>query len=123
MITLVYYTPGAIVDEDFYMEVDEINPEKHAKELPKGAFMFNYLYKREGKIDGIEYCSIRKESTQRFHIDAKLLDKLQVKMLNIDGRYDILLSNMKHNDYKLVIKERTGNVKPYDYKKDAFITT
>ncbi len=120
-ITLVYYGPGLFMPEDYYKDVDEINPTKHVKELPDRAYKFYYMYNKVVIIEDIEYISASKKTTRHYHIDALLLNKEMVEELNTDGHKDTLLSNMDCNDWDYVIKERTLNFQPYDSKKDVFI--
>lgn len=120
-IILHYYSPGAIIAEEGTRKVDEINPMEHAKELKDYVFEFWYTYSKTLKMDGLDFTSKSRDKTRHYHINAELWNEKIVKSKNINNKHRILLSNMRSNNWDYVIRERTGNVRPYDMEKDAFI--
>jgi hypothetical protein len=118
-----YFTPGTIVSNEGVREVPERNPYQIARDLPSGAFAFEFFDKlvAVGEEGGQEVAltSGERNKSGRFYIDAEKLTATDVEAL--PGDHSILLDNMRGNRWPAVLRCRTGNFQPMQ-AGDSIIT-
>ena len=121
---IAYLTPGSFMSEESTRKVEKRNPEEDIKEAPEYAFAFFYfdIVKTSVKVgdEQVDTSSGRRNISNRYYIDAEVLDLKAVEAL--EGDTEILIRNMKGNGYDQVVRCRTGNFQPLD-EKDVLLTT
>jgi hypothetical protein len=118
-----YFMPGAFVSEEGTREVPERNPYQIARDLPSGAFAFEFFDKlvttAEESGQEVTLASSERNKSGRFYIDAERLTATDIEALPGDHR--ILLDNMRGNHWPAVLRCRTGNFQPMQ-DGDSIIT-
>lgn len=114
-----YLVPGAFFSEEYskQFEADEDWVREATRQAPPNAFCFSLytltlnqeLHEAAAK-DGYDLKPKRSKLPGKYYIDGKVHNLADIKAM--DGM-EILASNMECNDWKLVIKCRTGNFQPF----------
>lgn len=116
---------GAVLPERHLHTVDGRDPRRDAKAVAGQVFAFRYfeaaaVADRFGVLSECDLCrrwragdlSADLEPTNLsgfYYIDADLLSLADVRAMNRDGGYDILISNMQNNGWDSILRCRTGN--------------
>jgi hypothetical protein len=111
-VELLY--PGTFFSEKEVVKVSEREPEKIAKKYPKAfAFKFYDLTSVEVVVDGEKrvVSGKRKNESPTYYPDGDLFNAKQLSQL---PGMDILVSNMKGNGWKRVVRTRCGNFQPFE---------
>lgn len=118
-----YLYPGLIVSNESNMEVPDRNPEREARrEAADSAFGFSYFDIVSAVVEIgetlIQTTSNRRNISCTYYIDGEVLDIDQVAAL--PGDHQIMLDNMRCNDWDRVVRCRSGNFQPFD-ESDALV--
>ena len=117
-----YSYPGALFSEYETKVVKSRSPKTH--KIPEGAFAFQYFDQtsKTVKVGGEPQVVFgkRKNVSKTYYPDGKLYTIDDLKK-DDSGDFSILISNMKCNDWPVVIRTRRGNYQPFDEKKDELL--
>lgn len=115
--------PGSLMSEEQSSAIDHRDPA--LIKVVDGAFAFRFydLKTLAGTLeDGSPVSkSERINISKTYYPGGELFTAEDVERLEPKKQYQILLSNMRGNDYKQVVRTRRGNFQPFDEKNDAVI--
>ena len=127
-----YHIPGAFFSESSRKKLTSYSVEEAMKHFPQYAFAFHLfdVETRTGTLEDGEKIEKKKEVNEsgRYYPGAELYNLEQLNRLNDStktkskprGEFETLVSNMKCNEWDLIVKTRCGNWQPFD-KKDRVI--
>ncbi len=120
-----YVIPGSFFSEydTIIDESGERNIEKAVKNAPAGAVAFSFYAELEETVRAFgEQRTLQKRVNNSclYYIGGDIFTAEEVAQL--PGDYKTLLSNMKYNDYKHVIRTRRGNFQPFFEGSDILIS-
>lgn len=104
-----FFIPGSFVSET---SIKEINNRNDDIEIPNYVYGYMFYDENENKQE------INKTGMYYF---GEILTKEDIKLLNINNKYDITLSNMECNDINKIVKTKYGGIYPFK-KSDICIT-
>ena len=113
-----YYYCGILVDETESKEIKSRDIELIKTIMPKNAFGFSFFDKAYTEEGGIKFSSKTLNESPMYYVGGKVMNENDVRNYLIDNK--ILISNMHSNNWKQVIKTRSGNFKPFT-KKDILL--
>lgn len=121
---VTYYFPGTFFSEESGRPVGSRDPRQAAVNAPETAFAFTFhdVATTTAEVDGqeVKLASRAPNQSGRFYIDAEKLTADDVAAMGDDGR--ILLSNMRGNNWPVMLRCRTGNYQPLT-EADQVITS
>lgn len=110
-----YLIPGSFFAES---ETKKVSSRDISKlKVPDYAFGFQFFDITSTQVDGEKLEGRPKNFSKRYLLAEEVLDQEGVKKKIPDN--DVLLSNMRNNGYKHVVKTRRGNIQPAD--KDTIV--
>lgn len=110
-----YYYPGFLFSEESTRVLDLRDPQLAVQMAPESAFCF-VLYDIEEAPDlGPDFAVTPKPKNEsgRYYIGGRLYTIDEVRAMNLQGDYTILISNMESNHWDYVIQTRSGNWQPF----------
>lgn len=112
-IRVEFQHPGSFVDEYTSKSLESYDDEF---EVPASAVAYRFYELPDVPESTDEYTVVPKRMNEGpwHYVEASILTTEDVEELNTNGRYDILLSNMRGNGWGKVIKTRRGTFKPYE---------
>jgi hypothetical protein len=87
--------------------------------IPENATGFKFFDRNEAVIDGQVLKGEIENESGWFYIGQEFAEK-DIEAINTNGEYNILLDNLRFNDYKTVVKTRFGNWYPV-WDKDQVV--
>jgi hypothetical protein len=109
-----YEFPGSFFPESSSRDIRVRDPRLAVELAPEGAYAFAFYDVADDLPDlGPEYAVSRKPQNRsaRYFIDGRLVTIDDV--LALPGDHDILISNMRANEFERVVRCRTGNWQPF----------
>jgi hypothetical protein len=107
---LTYFYPGSFFNEESSKEVPKRNVASAVKGASPGAFAFQYHDRTKMVVDGETLWGPVKNKSPMHYIGGKVYTLPEVEAAF--PKEKILISNMKGNCYKRVIKTRVGSFQP-----------
>ena len=111
-----FFFPGVMFDESSVKEVT--NRDTKGVNVPNGAFGFRFFDVKTTEEDGVKMESDRLNESPMYYYGGRVMTLADVRREMPDSH--TLISNMRGNGYKRVIRCRTGNFKPFQ-KGDVHI--
>ena len=112
---IIFYYPGSLVNEE---ETKLISSRKDKIEIPKGSFGYRFFDRTEILKNG-EMLRGKPKNYSGMHYLGRKMSLAEVK--EELPRKRILISNMRGNNYKHVVKTIRGNFQPFE-KGDKIIS-
>lgn len=100
--------PGAFVSESSVREIKE--GERDNIEIPDGAFGYRFFERMETKSDNGETLKGNKRNVTGWHYKGQKLSLVDIE--NMYPEKDILISNMRNNNWMYVVKTKFGQFIP-----------
>jgi hypothetical protein len=112
-----FYYPGSFFSESSDLEVEDRDISK--LNIPKNCFCLKFFDIVYGEIDEVETKSGELNYSKNYFIGGKLytLDEIRKEF----PYEDILISNMKLNNWGRLIRCRTKNRQPFDEENDVIL--
>lgn len=111
-----FYFPGVMFDETSVKKVATRDTKDIS--VPNGAFGFRFFDVMTTEENGVKMESDKLNESPMYYYGGRIMTLAVVQREVPDAR--ILISNMRGNGYKRVIRCRTGNFKPFQ-KGDVLI--
>lgn len=113
-----YEMPGSFFAETSTIEVPERRVDIAKSRAPENAYAFEFYSVREPDFEWNEehFDVIPRafDRSNKHYLGGSVLTQENVERENTDGRYDILLSNMRGNRWDRVIRTPFGNTQPFE---------
>ena len=107
--------PGVLASEISTSPVATRDIAKTALALPEGAYGFRFFDRTEATVDGEELLGKPKNFSPTYYPGGKIYTLEQVERGDLKTPRcgnDILIGNMRRNNFPRVVETRTGNVYP-----------
>jgi hypothetical protein len=114
-----FYYPGIFMSET---NTKEVATRCVAElEIPDECFGFCFFEKQEIVFEGEKLVGKPRNHSGIFYPGGVLYSVGELMAKNQNGKYDILISNMKCNKWDLVVETRKGNFQPFYEDKDVIL--
>lgn len=107
---LTYFYPGSFFSEEESKEIPKRNVASAIKGASPGAFAFQFYDRTKIVVDGETLWGPVKNKSPKHYIGGRVYTLSEVEATFPTEK--ILISNMRGNGYKRVIKTRRGNFQP-----------